>query len=422
MKGSLCIVSLFVALALDAQTIGGVTMNVSGSTDPFAQVEAYFHNKRITLVKADSSGRFQIEFFLPAVNYNPNAEVFFSKKGRNDAYIAIYPPEQRKIKSKEIYFVVGEIQVLLAPEDSVQRRAPNERWGNDLRGNIRWSEEKKVFYYHDKLTKAKPVGEKRPIFVMTGKVTGNGKPIPGTLIEAVGLGDRFIYKSSATGAYSVKVMVKSYKSSKFQNVQNMGNAANVYTITFKAEGYYDKQILFFPYIKDKTERDSFSYELLIRMIPKVSKWSNNDYIMRWNSAKQEFDTLGMQTKNKATGSIDSIPLKKKLILHHVLFETNNSRLLVSSYEELNRLANYLNSNLSTRVEIHGHTDSIGNDAENKSLSEARAKAVADYLIARGVDKRRVSYKGFGGSVPLVSNKTEQGRKGNRRVEFVILDK
>jgi outer membrane protein OmpA-like peptidoglycan-associated protein len=72
------------------------------------------------------------------------------------------------------------------------------------------------------------------------------------------------------------------------------------------------------------------------------------------------------------------------------------------------------------VDVYGHTDSTGSDTYNQSLSEQRARAVADYLIVRGVGAGRIRSQGFGETQPIASNDTEQGRAANRRVEIKIV--
>ena len=72
------------------------------------------------------------------------------------------------------------------------------------------------------------------------------------------------------------------------------------------------------------------------------------------------------------------------------------------------------------IDVYGHTDSTGSDAFNQALSERRAKAVADYLIARNVDRRRIMTQGFGETQPIADNGTEAGRAQNRRVEIKII--
>ena len=63
-------------------------------------------------------------------------------------------------------------------------------------------------------------------------------------------------------------------------------------------------------------------------------------------------------------------------------------------------------------------DEIGDEIKNQQLSEERAKSVVNYLISKNVDKTRLSFKGMGSKQPILSNNTEEGRKKNRRVEFV----
>jgi outer membrane protein OmpA-like peptidoglycan-associated protein len=72
-----------------------------------------------------------------------------------------------------------------------------------------------------------------------------------------------------------------------------------------------------------------------------------------------------------------------------------------------------------RVTIEGHTDDTGSAATNRKLSQARAEAVRDYLVGKGVEASRLEAKGFGPDRPVQSNKTKAGRDANRRVEFVV---
>ena len=73
-----------------------------------------------------------------------------------------------------------------------------------------------------------------------------------------------------------------------------------------------------------------------------------------------------------------------------------------------------------RIEIRGHTDAKGSDSYNQRLSENRAKAVADYLLSKGINEKRIQSKGYGKSLPIDTNDTEEGRANNRRVEFKIV--
>ncbi len=104
----------------------------------------------------------------------------------------------------------------------------------------------------------------------------------------------------------------------------------------------------------------------------------------------------------------------------VLFDVGSYRLKPGAYDEIDRVAAILNRYPDTRVQISGHTDSTGSEQSNYTLSEARARAVADALADSGVNPRRISARGFGESRPIASNATEAGRQLNRRVVLDII--
>ncbi len=114
--------------------------------------------------------------------------------------------------------------------------------------------------------------------------------------------------------------------------------------------------------------------------------------------------------------------REPVVLHNVFFASGAAELLPESMYELKKLLDLLRTNETLSMEIHGHTDDVGTDEDNRVLSEARAKAVYDYLIDRGVDTSRLGYQGFGESRPTAPNDTEEGRQKNRRTEFVITNK
>ena len=120
----------------------------------------------------------------------------------------------------------------------------------------------------------------------------------------------------------------------------------------------------------------------------------------------------------------NIPLQPIVIntlmeLKNILFETNSYQLKSSSFVELNNLVQLMKENVTMKIQISGHTDNIGQSADNLKLSNNRAKAVVDYLTRNGIDINRLSYKGFGASKPLSDNKTEEGRTKNRRTEMLV---
>jgi OOP family OmpA-OmpF porin len=110
---------------------------------------------------------------------------------------------------------------------------------------------------------------------------------------------------------------------------------------------------------------------------------------------------------------------ESIVLKNVLFETDKNKLLPNSSEELDILIRYLRANLTIKIIITGHTDDRGNENYNLELSNQRAKAVADYLLEKGIDKLRILYIGKGSAIPIDSNKTEKGRRNNRRVEIFL---
>lgn len=116
------------------------------------------------------------------------------------------------------------------------------------------------------------------------------------------------------------------------------------------------------------------------------------------------------------------PLVKgaNVVLKNILFETGKHDLLPASVVELEKMMQVLKDNPRIRVQINGHTDNVGKDADNVLLSAARAKSVVDYLISSGISPERLSYKGFGASLPVADNATEEGRALNRRTEMVVL--
>ena len=108
-------------------------------------------------------------------------------------------------------------------------------------------------------------------------------------------------------------------------------------------------------------------------------------------------------------------------LDDVLFEVDRADLKPGAMRDLRQLADALIRFPETEVSIEGHTDSTGTSEYNEDLSERRAAAVRNYLLAQGVDRRRLDTLGLGEHQPVASNDTAAGRQQNRRVEVVIQD-
>ena len=107
------------------------------------------------------------------------------------------------------------------------------------------------------------------------------------------------------------------------------------------------------------------------------------------------------------------------ILNNIFFDTDSYALLDQSKSELDRLVGFMKLNTGIKIKISGHTDNQGDEKSNKILSENRAKAVVSYLINTGISPDRLSYAGYGATIPIDSNLTDEGRARNRRTEFTI---
>ena len=145
---------------------------------------------------------------------------------------------------------------------------------------------------------------------------------------------------------------------------------------------------------------------------------------------ENFDLQGIQDAlnpfiidiqlTKAVKAESSTPIKSEpIVLNNIFFESGKAELMSKSDFELNTLAQNLVNNSSLKIQIIGHTDNVGSDVDNQKLSEARAKSVTDALVLRGIAYSRVSYLGLGESQPIADNETEEGRKINRRTEFIL---
>jgi outer membrane protein OmpA-like peptidoglycan-associated protein len=107
-------------------------------------------------------------------------------------------------------------------------------------------------------------------------------------------------------------------------------------------------------------------------------------------------------------------------LNNIFFDFGLADLRPESTPELSRVMRFLQDNPKIEIEISGHTDNVGTDADNLKLSRRRATAVYDFLVAHGVKAGRLTVQGYGKDVPVATNDTEEGRRQNRRVEFKIV--
>ena len=110
--------------------------------------------------------------------------------------------------------------------------------------------------------------------------------------------------------------------------------------------------------------------------------------------------------------------KDGFIALYINFDTGKSTIKDDSQPIIDQIFNLLNDNQALKVSVEGHTDNTGTVDGNKKLSEDRAKAVADALTKKGINKTRLATKGWGQERPIADNRTDEGKTKNRRVEIV----
>jgi outer membrane protein OmpA-like peptidoglycan-associated protein len=105
-----------------------------------------------------------------------------------------------------------------------------------------------------------------------------------------------------------------------------------------------------------------------------------------------------------------------LILAGVNFDTAKATIRPESFPQLDTVVEFMVHKKDARVQISGHTDNAGNAKANKTLSEKRAQACRNYIVSKGIDKKRLDAIGFGDERPIAPNDTDEGRQKNRRIE------
>ncbi|MBT8230816.1 MAG: OmpA family protein, partial [Bacteroidia bacterium] len=140
--------------------------------------------------------------------------------------------------------------------------------------------------------------------------------------------------------------------------------------------------------------------------------------------QNEVDTIVYvrPSNEKILAELDRKTVKKgqRIKIDKLYFEADTTSIGVESYQVLNEVYEFLNDNTDIIVEIGGHTNGIPPHTYCDKLSQARAEAVAKYLINKGIDSERVQSKGYGKRRPISSNSTDEGRKKNQRVEIRII--
>lgn len=161
----------------------------------------------------------------------------------------------------------------------------------------------------------------------------------------------------------------------------------------------------------------------------VALATNRDYALNVNKRGYNFYSKNFNlTERKGESDpflmdVPLVPLEMQEVvrLDNVFFDLDKSTLRPESKIELDKLYAFLMNNPKIKIQLNGHTDNRGDKAHNQKLSEDRAKAVVDFLIAKGIEPGRLSSKGFGDTKPIIADpKTEADHQMNRRTEYIIL--
>jgi outer membrane protein OmpA-like peptidoglycan-associated protein len=133
-------------------------------------------------------------------------------------------------------------------------------------------------------------------------------------------------------------------------------------------------------------------------------------VLEMESMKQEVDANEMYEAINKNGSVAL----------YINFETGKSEIKSESKPIIDQIYKMLKQNPDLKISIEGHTDNVGSEKSNQTLSESRAKSVMNALVSKGINVIRLKFKGLGQTKPIADNNTEEGKAKNRRVEIVKL--
>ena len=189
--------------------------------------------------------------------------------------------------------------------------------------------------------------------------------------------------------------------------------------TFKADQPY-QYFLFGNFFSDAVTKINMTDEERMKLDERNQKLQSF-----WQKIKRIayycFDDFVIEEDGGATIEQSLLKEKKYTFESAVLFDSGESDLKAASLPALQQLAEVLRKNPGMKVEIGGHTDNVGDEASNRTLSENRAQSVYNSLVSNGVLTTQISWKGYGESKPLAVNTTEAGRQKNRRVECRVVE-
>lgn len=178
-------------------------------------------------------------------------------------------------------------------------------------------------------------------------------------------------------------------------------------IQFNAVKYIKKSITLDDYTDPETGQLEF-----VKLFPEISAdVTSGGTACSMEDAGKEADV----PDEKADENVEALKFS------HILFDFNKTDIKPAFFELLDKVAGTLANNPSMAIQINGHTDIIGTDDYNQALSMNRAQMVVQYLLDAGITMDRISIHGYGFTLPVADNNTEQGKALNRRVEILLID-
>ena len=175
------------------------------------------------------------------------------------------------------------------------------------------------------------------------------------------------------------------------------------------------------YIRLQTQGERAVYSVTLPIGKRFACYSELDGFL---SENQNLSTEHMQANETIEQDLNLVPVEVggSIRLNNIFFDFDKATLRSESFAELDRVLPLFERFPNMKIEISGHTDSKGSDEYNEKLSKARAGSVRNYMVNKGVMPDRIVAKGYGESVPVDTNDTDEGRQQNRRVEFKVLEK
>ena len=231
-----------------------------------------------------------------------------------------------------------------------------------------------------------------------------------TSSDAGGYGKSDIYKIKLTDAAKPKVVEIIFG----KTIDNKTGIAINANITYEILGANEELGKAY-----STKNDGYKI-----VLPSGISYSFRAYAEGYFPISENVDLTNLSGYTEKEVNLYLVPVEKGQIvrLNNIFFDFDKSSLRKESFAELDRLTDFLKNNPTVKIEIAGHTDNKGADDYNIKLSTSRAKAVYDYLISKGIDKTRLTSKGYGKSKPVATNDTDEERQTNRRVEFMFVEK